>query len=105
MIWWLITVSQKKILTRRIATSGFLASAAEMSLLSRLHQLVKSASQFVIATHSPILLAYPNATILQLDGDGMRHVEYEETEHFCVTRDFLNRYPAMLQTLLENDDA
>ena len=67
---------------------------------ARLHVLVGAGSQFIIATHSPILLAYPDATILQCTEEGLRQVAYEETEHFRITRDFLNRYPAMLRTLL-----
>jgi predicted ATPase len=47
-------------------------------------------SQFVIATHSPIIMSYPNATIFQLTDDGIEKVRYEETEHYLITRDFLN---------------
>lgn len=47
-------------------------------------------SQFVIATHSPIIMAYPEATIFLLDEGGMREVAYEDTEHFRVMRDFLH---------------
>jgi predicted ATPase len=74
-----------------------------MALLSRLHGLVRASSQFIVATHSPILLAYPGAAIYQLDPSGMQRIMYEDTEHFRVTRDFLNRYPAMLKSLLEDD--
>jgi len=74
-----------------------------MALLSRLHELVEGRSQFIVATHSPILLAYPNAVIYELGPSGPKLTAYEETEHFRVTRDFLNRYPAMLRTLLEQD--
>ena len=81
-----------------------LSPMRQMALLSRLHRLVETSSQFLIATHSPILLAYPGASISQLDGDGMRPIAYEETEHFRVTRDFLNRYPKMLEALLNDDD-
>jgi predicted ATPase len=43
----------------------------------------------IVATHSPILLAYPGACIYHLGEDGLRRVEYEETEHYRVTRGFL----------------
>ena len=76
----------------------------QMALLSRLHALVRARSQFVIATHSPILLAYPEATIYECGPDGLRRVAYEETEHFRITRDFLNRYPTMLEMLLADDE-
>lgn len=59
--------------------------------------------KFIVATHSPILLAYLEATIYELGQNGPRSICDEETEHFRVTRDFLNRYPAMLRTLLSRD--
>ena len=52
-------------------------------------------------THSPILLAYPAATIYHCGPNGLEACKYEKTEHFRVTRDFLARYPAMLRTLLD----
>lgn len=82
-----------------------LSPMRQMALLSRLHDLVVARSQFIIATHSPILLAYPGATIYEFASGGPRPVRYEETEHFRVTRDFLNRYPMMVRTLLNQDDA
>lgn len=51
--------------------------------------MVEDGSQFIIATHAPIVLAYPNATIYQLDEVGLRSVKYEQTEHVQLTRDFL----------------
>jgi predicted ATPase len=60
-------------------------------------------SQFIIATHSPILLAYPNARILLFDGTGITEVAYEDTEQFAITRDFLNHYPRRIAQLLEDD--
>lgn len=79
-----------------------LSPVRQMALLSRLHQLVNLNSQFIIATHSPILLAYPNAVIYQLaaGAPGLQRVAYEETEHYMVTRQFLNNYPKMLDILL-----
>jgi predicted ATPase len=77
----------------------------QMALLARMHALVRKQSQFIIATHSPILLAYPRATIYDCSPEGLRCLPYEETEHFRVTRDFLNRYPVMLRTLLADGDA
>lgn len=77
-----------------------LSPMRQMALLSRLGVLVRMRSQFLIATHSPILLAYPDATIYECSPDGLRCVAYEETEHYRITKDFLNRYPMMLQTLL-----
>jgi predicted ATPase len=81
-----------------------LSPMRQMALLSRLDVLVRMHSQFIIATHSPILLAYPGATIYECAPEGLRCLAYEETEHFRVTRDFLNRYPVMLRTLLSEQD-
>lgn len=83
-----------------------LSPQRQLSLLTLLHRLVYHQSQLVIATHSPILLAYPNAWIYQFSADGIVRVKYEETEHFQVTRDFLNRHERMVEILLreENDD-
>ena len=64
-------------------------------------ELVKQEAQFIIATHSPILLAYPRASILSFDNSGIAPVAYEDTEHFATTRDFLNHYPRRLQQLLD----
>lgn len=76
----------------------------QLAALRVIHQLVKDRSQFIIATHSPILLAYPNAIILQCDQSGIHEVAYEDTEHFAVTRDFLNHYPRRLEQLLVDED-
>ena len=72
--------------------------------LAAIHQLVQDESQFIIATHSPILLAYPNAKILQFDASGIYEVAFEDTEHYAVTRDFLNHYPRRLEQLLGDDE-
>ena len=82
-----------------------LSPMRQMTLLSRLHALVRMRSQFIIATHSPILLAYPGATIYECGTGGLRCLTYEETEHFRVTRDFLNRYQLMLRTLLSDGES
>nr|WP_315261423.1 AAA family ATPase [uncultured Duganella sp.] len=75
----------------------------QLAALSVMHQLVQQDSQFIIATHSPILQAYPNAKILLFDGTGISEVAYQDTEHYAVTRDFLNHYPRRLQQLLDPD--
>jgi predicted ATPase len=81
-----------------------LSPMRQMALLARVHALVRARSQLVIATHSPILLAYPDATIYECGPDGLRCLAYEETEQFRITKDFVNRYPAMLRTLLADDE-
>lgn len=76
----------------------------QLAALCAIHRLVQQESQFIIATHSPILLAYPNATIYLFDGSGITETAYEDTEHYAVTRDFLNHYPKRVADLLREDD-
>src|SRR3954469_8317821 len=78
-----------------------LSPTRQLSFLSRLHGLVKEGSQFLIATHSPILLAYPDSAIHVLDDGPPRRVEYRDTEHYGVTRTFLNDTERMLDILLD----
>jgi predicted ATPase len=67
-----------------------LSPSRQLTLLSRMHELVTSGgSQFVIATHSPIVMAYPDATIFLLSTQGIEQVRYEDTEHYGLTKDFL----------------
>jgi predicted ATPase len=72
-------------------------------VLSRIHDLVRDNSQFIIATHSPILMAYPKSTIYECTAQGIAKTEYEETEHYQVTRDFLINKERMLKILLEDE--
>lgn len=67
-----------------------LSPARQLSFLAILDDLVRNKdSQFIIATHSPILMAYPDAKIIRLDPDGLHEVPYHETEHYKITKDFL----------------
>jgi predicted ATPase len=78
-----------------------LSPSRQLSALAVIHKLVKANSQFIIATHSPIIMAYPNAQIYLFSEAGIREIEYEETEHYKISRDFLNQRERMLQVLLE----
>ena len=78
-----------------------LSPQRQLAVLSRIHDLVNADSQFVIATHSPILMAYPNAWIYDFSADGIQRLKYEETEHYQVTRDFLMNPKRMLDILLD----
>lgn len=73
-----------------------------LTLISQISELVKNDSQFIIATHSPILMAFPNAQILEFTKEGIREVNYKDTEHYKVTKDFLNNPERMLHYLLED---
>lgn len=67
-----------------------LSPQRQLSLLARMHALVGEGAQFLIATHSPILMAFPDALIYQLSTNGIERIAFEDTEHFQITRDFLN---------------
>lgn len=77
-----------------------LSPTRQMAMLTRMHELVLDASQLIIATHSPILMAYPGATIYEIAEGEIRRVEYEETEHYRVTRQFFTHRERMLKVLL-----
>jgi predicted ATPase len=79
-----------------------LSPTRQMAALSAIHQLVEDKSQFIVATHSPILLAYPRAKIYQFSSLGIMEVKYTETEHFEVTKEFLNNYEGMLEILMSD---
>ena len=81
-----------------------LSLSRQMMALTRIHQLVLMACQFVIATHSPIIMAYPDAQILQFTADAISAIDYSETEHFFITREFLNHRDRMLKALLSDDE-
>src|SRR5207245_1663712 len=81
-----------------------LSPQRQLAVLTLLHRLVYHRSQLVIVTHSPILLAYPLARIYEFSGTGVRQVKYTETEHFNITRDFLNRHERMLNILLREEE-
>ena len=72
----------------------------QMAMLTLIHDLIKKGSQFIIATHSPILLSYPNATIYEIQEKGLKEVSYEETDTFKISKRFLNNYEGMLKILL-----
>lgn len=79
-----------------------LSPSRQLQFLALLHQYVGAGCQFIIATHSPIILAYPDATIYLLDGAPPRRVAYRDTEHYQVTRDFLLHPDRSLAILLDD---
>ncbi len=80
-----------------------LSPSRQLALLKAIDVLVRQRrSQFVIATHSPILMAYPHATIYHLSERGIVPVAYEDTEHYRVTRDFLTNRALYLHHLLDD---
>ncbi len=72
-----------------------------MTLLVHIRHLVGQDSQFLIATHSPILMAYPGACIYQLSEAGIARVDYRDTEHYRLTRRFLEAPERMMELLFQ----
>jgi predicted ATPase len=99
-----------KLMTERFGGQGLyildepeaaLSPQRQLAVLSRIHDLIEDNSQFIIATHSPILMAYPDACIYQCGKEGISEIAYEETEHYKVTRDFLANPKRMMDVLME----
>jgi predicted ATPase len=81
-----------------------LSPQRQFSFLVRLHELVQQGCQFIIATHSPILMAYPDALIYQIDEMGLLPTDWDNVEHVDTTRQFLKNPESFLRVLLEDED-
>ena len=81
-----------------------LSPQRQLAFLVAMHELIERESQFIIATHSPIIMAYPDALIYEFSDDGLRTVEYRDTEHYRVTRGFLNNPEQTLRHLFCEED-
>ncbi|MFI3141601.1 MAG: AAA family ATPase [Clostridia bacterium] len=79
-----------------------LSPMRQLTLIAHIDNLIKQNSQFIIATHSPILMAFPNAEILEFSQQGIKSVDFKETEHYKITKSFLNNPEKMLGYLLDN---
>lgn len=72
-----------------------------MRLMCYMQELVNKDSQFIISTHSPVLMTFPGAEVLEITEDGIDSVDYKKTEHFIVTKRFMDAPEQMLQSLLK----
>ena len=72
-----------------------------LTLLVLMDELVKKSSQFIIATHSPIIMAFPGADIIQFSENGMERVSYRETESYRITKQFMDDPERMVKYLFE----
>lgn len=81
-----------------------LSPQRQLAMLAIMHRLIYHKSQILIATHSPIIMAYPNATIYQLTDDKIERIDYKETDHYQITKSFLESPERMLRTLLTEED-
>ena len=77
-----------------------LSPSRQMTLMVLMNELVHSQSQFVIATHSPMLMAFPGAQVIELTSDGIQTVPFRQTEHFQLTKRFLDNPEKMMEVLL-----
>ena len=73
----------------------------QLSLFSRIAEMARDGAQYIIVTHSPILLALPDADIIQFDGDGMHYVDYKQTESYRITELFINHRDQMVDELTQ----
>jgi predicted ATPase len=80
-----------------------LSPQRQLALLARMHQLVQTGSQFVLATHAPMLMAYPGADVWQFGPEGIARVAARETEHWQVMKGFLADPDGVLRQLLSDD--
>lgn len=82
-----------------------LSPQRQLTFLRIIHDLSSSGhAQFLIATHSPIILSYPGAVLFSLDGDAIQEIDYRETNHFLITRDFLNSPERFFKHLFETSE-
>lgn len=78
-----------------------LSPLKQMSMLTVINELVKKNSQFIIATHSPILMAYPDADIFVIEDNGIMKTTYKKTDNYMITRKFLENPEKMMHYLFE----
>ncbi|AUS06510.1 AAA family ATPase [Pseudotamlana carrageenivorans] len=78
-----------------------LSPTRQLALLRRMNHLISDSSQFIIATHSPILLAYPEAIIYEFNDKEISRIKYEDTEHYQITKAFLENPKKMLNELFK----
>jgi predicted ATPase len=80
-----------------------LSLRGNLALMRRMHDLAAQGSQFIVSTHSPILLGYPDARIYVLSDDGVVETPYDQTEVVEMTRAFLGDRGEFLHHLFEDD--
>lgn len=79
-----------------------LSLRGQLALMRRMYELIAQGSQFVVSTHSPVLLGYPAATIYALSESGIARIAYEETENYTLTRSFLDDRDQFFRHLFED---
>jgi len=74
-----------------------------MRMMYIMHDLIQRESQFIISTHSPLLMMFPGADVLQCTQDGIERVRYQDTEHYQITRMFMDNPDRMFHYLFTED--
>lgn len=64
-------------------------------------KLVDNNSQFIISTHSPILMTFPDAEVIEINQEEIKSVDYKEIEHFLITKRFMDSPEQMIKNLLD----
>lgn len=77
-----------------------LSPMRQMRLMYLIKELEKKNSQFIISTHSPILMTYPGAEVLEISDEGIKSVDYKETEHYIITKRFMDAPEKIIKELL-----
>lgn len=78
-----------------------LSPSSQMVLMLAIKELIRENSQFIIATHSPILMAYPDAQIFEFTENGIVPTDYRQTQSYILTKAFLNSPEAVLGKLFD----
>jgi len=81
-----------------------LSPTRQMAMLVRMHELIGQGAQFIIATHSPIVMAYPSSIIYELTENGIRKTAYTETQNYMISKQFLDNHEGMLRILLNEKE-
>ncbi len=82
-----------------------LSPTRQLKAIARIHELIDDRSQFIIATHSPLMMAYPDAWIYACTTEGLKRVEYKDTEHYRVTRDFMANPGAAIEAITKANNS
>jgi len=76
-----------------------------MTLIAQMGRLTKEEdSQFIIATHSPMIMAFPGARVYEFSEEGIEEKDYRETEHFQLMKSFMQNPDRMMRYILENEE-
>lgn len=78
-----------------------LSPMRQMRLMCTINELVKKKSQFIISTHSPILMTFPDAQIFEIKESDIRNVSYDKTEHYAITKRFMENPEKMMNYLFD----